>query len=258
MKWFPRYPRVGLAAPRRSVPRLEQLESRQVLAVTSVSVAFVPAYGLVRDIIYDDNGLLFQYDSAGRPSQMANNVKSDAVAFDANRGLVRDIVYNAHFKEGTFDVIEGDLHERDSEGEHLLIEGHYPYGVEAANNVKSVGVAFDRDRGVAVRDVVYNNGELWEYDSAGQLSPVANDVKSVAVAFDPGGGLVREVVYNNGELWQHNSAGDLHIEDNVKSVGVTFDPDRGGEVLDVAYGDTGLLYEYDPKTAQLLSLQPPT
>ena len=76
MKWFPKYPHSGLATPRRSVPRLEQLESRQVLSVTSVGVAFSPHGPEVLDVVYG-NGALYQF-VAGSKQFLRNNVRSAA------------------------------------------------------------------------------------------------------------------------------------------------------------------------------------
>ena len=64
MKWFPRFSHVKPTVSRRSVPQLEQMESRQALTVNSSSVAFDLVGREVTDVVFS-NGALYQYDYAG-------------------------------------------------------------------------------------------------------------------------------------------------------------------------------------------------
>ena len=143
MKWFPKYPHSGLATPRRSVPRLEQLESRQVLSVTSVGVAFSPLGPEVFDVV-DGNGVAVP--DRRRVHAVPGQQRPDAPAWPSTaHGLeVTDVVYG-----------NGALYQYDAFGTHLL-----------ANNVRSVGVAFSPlGAEVPVLDVVYGNGALYQYDA---------------------------------------------------------------------------------------------
>ena len=121
------------------------------------------------------------------------------------------------------------------------------------DGVQSVSIAFD-PQGNEVADVVYQNGEYYEFDASGKSTLIASNVVSASVAIDSKGDKLQDYVTADGVAHEISTpaapAGGTApapttttLGTNVVSISVAFDG-NGGIARSVLFTN-GLAYQYD-------------
>ncbi len=114
--------------------------------------------------------------------------------------------------------------------------------------VRSQSTAYDAQN-QAVTAVVYGNGQLYLFDTAG-AHLLGGSVLSASVAFSPQGQEVLDVVFSSNQLYSYDASGAHFIGNSVLSVNLTYDP-QGQPIRDVVFTNN-LLYSFDATGAHYL------
>jgi len=228
-----------------SRPRLEQLEGRQMLAVTAVSVAFDQYGHITRDVVKD--GALYEsHDNGAYKQIILSNVRSVSITYDwpnarGYLGLEGDFVREVVAVNGaisqsinnkpytlvpsapvqSFNVVfdsNGNLEATVIDGNGVTSHNGIPLPGAPAN-AQSVSENFQRNTdtllstGVADVTMVVASGVLYyKVNGIGPFTPIqtVTPLLSVSATFDRAGNSVTDVVGIDGTL-SESAAGTTYV-----------------------------------------------